>query len=73
MNSFKPKRVRSLCFTTTKEVDDTLNNIIKEVRAKGYSISKTDLINEALITYFQVMKAQNEKAQKELNKNVKVN
>lgn len=66
MNSFKPKRVKQLSFTTTMEINQMLDKIIKEVKAKGYSISKTDLINEALLTYFQVMKVQNEK-----NKEVK--
>lgn len=61
MEKLKPKRVRTLSFTTTKEIDDVLTGIVNDIKAKGFMISKTDIINDALMTYFKVAKAQHEK------------
>lgn len=61
MQGIKPKRVRTLSFTTTKEIDDVLTGIVKDIKAQGFMVSKTDIINDALLTYFKVAKAQHEK------------
>ena len=61
MEKLKPKRVRTLSFTTTKEIDDVLTGIVKDIKAKGFMISKTDIINDALMFYLKAMQEQNKK------------
>ena len=60
MEKLKPKRVRTLSFTTTKEVDDILSGIVKDIKAQGFMISKTDIINDALMFYLKTMQEQNQ-------------
>lgn len=61
MEKLKPKRVRTLSFTTTKEVDDILSGIVKDIKAQGFMVSKTDIINDALMFYLKAMQEQNKK------------
>ena len=56
MEKLKHKRVKTLSFTTTKEVDDILSGIVKDIKAKGFMISKTDIINDALMFYLILSK-----------------